>query len=652
MGAQVQSSVKAVQSCSLKPANASLLQRQCACGKHAMSGECVECRKKKGMLQRAAVGPAPNTVPPIVHEALRSPGQTLDRSTQALMEPKFGHDFSRVRVHTDVKAGESARAVNAMAYTVGRDVVFGAGQYAPTAREGQKLIAHELTHVLQQASIASDATPNGLLMGSETDPLEYEADKLSTHLLTAGFAPSLPNHSSLPPITHRDSGSERRLRRATFNLGAQLVQIDYGNVASVLIGDYASAAETLFSRWTGSPATLIHVPLAALNSTQQRWVLFALDLLVDNTTAAHSALNRIQAVQRLIAHAPVASHRPLGPKGPFEIEVLQVSGWSEVALTARLVAPTGARLTAVQTQFNPPPGATAPPGGALDLARLNAELPPALTLLLNTIDPTNWPVTSTQSMGTLKAVADTILEEARSLFAPYIDSALGNPLASNWTYSANLISTTSIVPTHDQRIGYLLNRAEIVGRRDRPGGSIFANTNYDSGRDQGRLLAIVTSMESDPAIQATANRLIQQTGRTQTATRTVGITPDYNAAMFTECQARWRSILTLSHELVHALVHPNFPAQATNVRFGQIIREGFTEVMGVQLYDRLRARALAETAFKARLEAGIATSCPPGAATTIGYGEAGPSAERIRQQVGNDNFRAAYFLGAVKLVGL
>ena len=78
-------------------------------------------------------------------------GQPLDSGTRAFMEPRFGYDFSGVRVHTDAKATESAQAVNALAYTVGQDVVFGAGQYAPDTSAGQKLMAHELTHVVQQS---------------------------------------------------------------------------------------------------------------------------------------------------------------------------------------------------------------------------------------------------------------------------------------------------------------------------------------------------------------------------------------------------------------------------------------------------------------------------------------------------------------------
>ncbi|HLI88385.1 MAG TPA: DUF4157 domain-containing protein, partial [Ktedonobacteraceae bacterium] len=103
------------------------------------------------MLQRAAINAAPvNGVPPIVHDVLNSSGQPLDVGTRAFMEPRFGFDFSRVRVHADARAAESTQAVNALAYTVGHNVVFGTGQYAPGTNEGRRLLAHELTHVVQQ----------------------------------------------------------------------------------------------------------------------------------------------------------------------------------------------------------------------------------------------------------------------------------------------------------------------------------------------------------------------------------------------------------------------------------------------------------------------------------------------------------------------
>lgn len=140
-------------------AQSGLLQRKCACGTHTNgSAECEECGKKPaGIMQRKSRdGGEVSEIPAIVHEVLSSPGQPLDTFSRALMEPRFRHDFSRVRVHSDARAADSALAVNALAYTVGQHVVFGASQYTPYSASGQRLMAHELTHVVQQSGSQLD----------------------------------------------------------------------------------------------------------------------------------------------------------------------------------------------------------------------------------------------------------------------------------------------------------------------------------------------------------------------------------------------------------------------------------------------------------------------------------------------------------------
>ena len=152
-----------------------LLQRKCACGSHTIAGsECESCKQKeadKG-LQRSAKGDElVNEVPPIVDQVLNSPGQPLNEVTRADMERRFGHDFSQVRVHSDARAGESADVVNAQAYTVGRDVVFGAGRFSEQSAEGQKLLAHELAHVAQPSEAGSQG------ISQPGDAGEREADR-------------------------------------------------------------------------------------------------------------------------------------------------------------------------------------------------------------------------------------------------------------------------------------------------------------------------------------------------------------------------------------------------------------------------------------------------------------------------------------------
>jgi Domain of unknown function (DUF4157) len=128
-----------------------------------------EYRKKRlGSEHRVSDGTEPLQAPPIVHEVLSSAGKPLDEATRRFMEPRFGHDFSRVRVHTDSRAAESARAVNALAYTVGHNVVFDTGNYAPGTMLGDALLAHELTHTVQQCLHAGSSTGTLKL----TDPKE------------------------------------------------------------------------------------------------------------------------------------------------------------------------------------------------------------------------------------------------------------------------------------------------------------------------------------------------------------------------------------------------------------------------------------------------------------------------------------------------
>jgi hypothetical protein len=135
------------------------VRRKCSC--EGSGSECPECKKKsEEKLQRKAQSPvSPVEAPPIVHNVLRSPGQQLDAATRAFFEPRFGADFGDVRVHTDSEAGKSARAVQAHAYTVGRDIVFAETQYAPGTAAGNKILAHELTHVVQQSDMPTNASP-------------------------------------------------------------------------------------------------------------------------------------------------------------------------------------------------------------------------------------------------------------------------------------------------------------------------------------------------------------------------------------------------------------------------------------------------------------------------------------------------------------
>ena len=130
-------------------------------GSPTVSRKCTACEEEEGKtLQTKPIGPAKpagGEAPSIVHDVMGSPGQPLDPAARSFFEPRFGFDFSAVRIHTGSRATESARTVSAQAYTVGVNIAFADGYYVPNTESGRHLLAHELAHVVQQSrtSVAS-----------------------------------------------------------------------------------------------------------------------------------------------------------------------------------------------------------------------------------------------------------------------------------------------------------------------------------------------------------------------------------------------------------------------------------------------------------------------------------------------------------------
>lgn len=220
---------------SLIPPRQGILQRKCACGSHTNTGgECKECAAKKGVLQRkltigasndpleqeadrvadqvmsaplnSAINRTPpkiqrftrqasdglNTAPASVEQVLASPGRPLEPALRQDMELRFGYDFSRVRVHTGSEAERSTRDVNAHAYTVGHKVVLGTDIFTLGSHEEKRLIAHELTHVVQQQNNNSliQRYPVNEQNSEVSDPIVSEGKQDSITLWSPNKAPS------------------------------------------------------------------------------------------------------------------------------------------------------------------------------------------------------------------------------------------------------------------------------------------------------------------------------------------------------------------------------------------------------------------------------------------------------------------------------
>jgi hypothetical protein len=145
--------------------------------------------------------------PSLVKDVVGSGGGTpLDNDTRGFMESRLGADFSDVRVHTDATASESARSVQAHAYTVGNDVVFQSGKYAPENDSGKRMLAHELTHVVQQRSgpVAGTPAPGGIQISHPSDRFEQAAESSADRVMSSASASAPTTAGPAPGSVQRE----------------------------------------------------------------------------------------------------------------------------------------------------------------------------------------------------------------------------------------------------------------------------------------------------------------------------------------------------------------------------------------------------------------------------------------------------------------
>jgi uncharacterized protein DUF4157 len=156
------------------------------------------------------------SIPPVVEEVVNSVGRPLEADTRALMEPRFGHDFGDVRLHFDDKAAQSANAVDATAFTLTNHIVFGQGQYQPRTEKGQRLLAHELTHVVQQSGFSrSTSRPR---LGDVDDVHERVANAVANNVtdLPQGLSVASAPHSLQRQVA-RDDDKPKEKREDNIN---------------------------------------------------------------------------------------------------------------------------------------------------------------------------------------------------------------------------------------------------------------------------------------------------------------------------------------------------------------------------------------------------------------------------------------------------
>jgi len=215
--------------------------------------KCTECKEEEEehKLSRKEAGTGASlsgaAAPPIVQQALRSPGQPLDSAARGFMEQRFGRSFGNVRVHADHEAVQSARAVGALAYTVGPNIVFGAGHYQPSSASGRRLLAHELAHVVQQEpgqfSVQRQPAPNV----GHPGPDEFES--VNKWLEQHQFA--LPDEQPKEGEPHVLVNGEDMPVSQAVKLAAAALHLTPEKVNRIIADKFSFAPKKVFSLSTG-----------------------------------------------------------------------------------------------------------------------------------------------------------------------------------------------------------------------------------------------------------------------------------------------------------------------------------------------------------------------------------------------------------------
>ena len=206
--------------------------------------KCAECEEEEKLQKKESNGDTVLTAPSIVHNVLNSSsGRSMDKDTRSFMESRFNYDFNNVKIHDDELAAKSASSINALAYTSGNNIVFNSGQYDTRSEAGKRLLAHELTHVVQQNSVQQNSVNQKIQRQSATrftptSPL-FAGDPLLERVFN--------DETTISKNRNRTGEHVRKIQQALIDAGFPLPQFG----ADAKFGDETERAVIAFQRASG-----------------------------------------------------------------------------------------------------------------------------------------------------------------------------------------------------------------------------------------------------------------------------------------------------------------------------------------------------------------------------------------------------------------
>ncbi|KAB8175412.1 hypothetical protein [Microbispora catharanthi] len=403
--------------------------------------------------------------------------------------------------------------------------------------------------------------------------------------------------------------------------------------------------------------------IAQYEGEDKLWLAHALYLFAKNKDALPAGFDHTAAVARLMNRATQRTAMPGAQDDAFEREVLRAAGWVSAMVVKNIAPPDRGQTAKLNLIFNPPGSDQDGDGGRqVGPLRKNVikELIDALAKvvdeqLLHWVRPKNTPA-EPESLDHLKRIADYLQKYVARVLGPYADAREDGPYFDGFRYSERLQSTWQLPAGPDERLNWMVNRAQAIGW-DKERGALLAKADYDGARDgdhETLRQMLRERLEADQNLSRMVGAMVKLTTAHSGGEGKISVQPIFPSPVWgTKADWRWRVIRSLTHELMHRLAHPGFTAAADRIRHGQIVSEGFVDLLALDVYTRLWGLvSQSEAATQVLLKGVGAIKVPDPSFLKVGYGEAGTSAAAVRDLVGDDRVRAAFFLGATHLVGL
>jgi len=583
-----------------KPLIISPVQRKCA--------DCEEeeklQRKDKDGTETETTGAFENYV-----DGLNNSGASLSADNRSFFESRIGHDFSNVKIHTDAVAAKSAQSINALAYTTGNHIVFNENQYQPETTSGKKLLAHELTHVVQQ-----NTTINRKLIQREFSIAPTVASPTFNTLTSTQIQTAIDFNS----LTVTDATDIAELRDVLgVSRSPAAVDADFVYAIARYQAQYGLSQDGMIGSNT---ARLLYRELRAESA-----------YLSDSKPDLVASRDRMQMRADIFAGSSF-----LTPTQHANVETVLNPG-------ATVTTGSGGAVTVTL----PTPSADCASGTWRTNVR-NAVIPliHSRASAFNTLQasPPTFPIAQANSM------ADLAQRETEVYFRPYLSAATRTPTdpyhIGGYSLRTQLRDQSTTTQWRSQS-----------GRRGWT--QYWMNTDaraiVDAAHcDQTTFETVRNEIADDTTLQADIDAAIN--GWPAEATGGVHIQPYLDASILRS--QRWDTFTTLIHEFIHVLAHPNYRTsyQQLNAGAQEILKEGVTDVLRRELWDGAgnlfnRAQQSAWAANRVIVE-GSSYTLDTTQMTYHGDYAQITDARQIETEVGARNLRLAYFLGHTELIGL